>query len=288
MKRILVTGATGFIGNYVIQELLHYNYDVIATSASAIKARQASWFDRVAYKPFLFEEWNPTTNYYDFFNKPDHLIHLAWQGLPNYKDAFHIEINLPAHKAFLNNLVSNGLQDVTVTGTCLEYGMQEGCLRENLPAFPANPYAKAKDELRKFIGLLQDKYLFVFRWIRLFYMYGKGQNTKSLLSQLEQAIESGDQNFNMSGGEQIRDFLPVEKVAEYIVKIALQQKVTGIINCCSGKPISVKQLVEEYLEKNKKTIKLNLGYYPYPDYEPMHFWGDDTKLKTILHHERSN
>lgn len=285
MRRILVTGATGFIGNYVIQQLLHYKYNVIATSASEIKARQASWFDQVAYKPFLFEELNPTVNYYDFFDRPDHLIHLAWQGLPNYKDGFHMEINLPAHKTFLNNLISNGLRDITVTGTCLEYGMQEGCLSENLPVLPANPYAKAKDELRKFTELLQDTYLFVFRWIRLFYMYGKGQNSKSLLSQLEQAIANGDQAFNMSGGEQVRDFLPVEKVAEYIVKIALQQKVTGIINCCSGKPISVKQLVEEYLKKNKKKIKLNLGYYPYADYEPMHFWGDDTKLKTILHHE---
>ncbi len=86
----------------------------------------------------------------------------------------------------------------------------------------------------------------------------------------------------MSGGEQERDYLPVEKVAEYIVAVALQNDVNGIINCCSGKPIKIKELVTNYLKENNADIKLNRGYYPYPDYEPMSFWGDDTKLKQIL------
>ena len=85
----------------------------------------------------------------------------------------------------------------------------------------------------------------------------------------------------MSGGEQTRDFLPVDKVAEYIVTIAMQTKTTGIINCCSGVPVTVKQLVSNYLKTKNKSIKLNLGYYPYPDFEPMHFWGDNSKLKSI-------
>jgi dTDP-6-deoxy-L-talose 4-dehydrogenase (NAD+) len=113
-------------------------------------------------------------------------------------------------------------------------------------------------------------------------MYGKGQSPKSLFSQLDKAIEEGQETFNMSGGEQIRDYLPIEKVAEYIVRISLQNKVDGIINCCSGQPISVKELVKNYLAAKRKNIYLNLGYYPYPDYEPMRFWGDDKKLKTII------
>ena len=65
----------------------------------------------------------------------------------------------------------------------------------------------------------------------------------------------------------------------------MQDKVTGIINCCSGQPITVKQFVKNYLQRLNKKIYLNLGYYPYPDYEPMHFWGDDTKLKMIVTNE---
>jgi dTDP-6-deoxy-L-talose 4-dehydrogenase (NAD+) len=116
-------------------------------------------------------------------------------------------------------------------------------------------------------------------------MFGKGQNPNSILAQLENALKNKEAVFNMSGGEQLRDYLPVEKVAEYIVWIALQKTTEGIINCCSGSPVSIKQLVENHLHQKHTTIKLNLGYYPYPVYEPMAFWGDNKKLKSILNEQ---
>ena len=76
--------------------------------------------------------------------------------------------------------------------------------------------------------------------------------------------------------------MPVEAVAEYLVKIAMQNQVEGIINCCSGTPISIKALVENHLKTKKRNIQLNFGYYPYNQYEPMEFWGDNTKLKQAL------
>ena len=74
-------------------------------------------------------------NYFNFLKSPS-LIHLAWEGLPNYKAAFHVEENLPRHFPFLKNLIKNGLKDLTVTGTCFEYGMQEGSLQEDMEVFP--------------------------------------------------------------------------------------------------------------------------------------------------------
>jgi nucleoside-diphosphate-sugar epimerase len=288
MKKILVTGATGFIGGYVIDRLLSVgdaDYRIIATSAHREKAEASPWYHRVSYIPFDLEKMDPSVDLYAFFGEPDYMIHLAWEGLPNYKAAFHVEVNYPRHAAFLQNLVVHGLRDLTVTGTCLEYGMQEGCLEEDGATHPGNPYADAKDRLRLFLRDLQTAHPFALKWVRLFYMYGKGQSQNSLLSQLERALAEHAPAFNMSGGEQIRDYLPVEKIAEYIVAIALQQRVMGTINCCSGQPVTVKQLVEDYLERSGRKIPLNLGYYPYPDYEPMRFWGDNKKLKSILNHE---
>lgn len=285
MKKILVTGATGFIGNYVIKELLKLNVEVIATSASFNKASDFGWFSKVKYIPFNFEAFNATEDYYQFFKEPDALIHLAWEGLPNYKSSFHCDINLPRHLALLKNMIENGLRDITVTGTCFEYGIKEGCLNENMPSDPNNSYAFAKDNLRKQLQEFQKKNDFKLRWIRLFYMYGKGQNSNSLFSQLDKALANNDEMFNMSGGEQLRDYLPVETVAAYTVKIAMQNEVEGIINCCSGQPISIKQLVKKYLAESGKHIELNLGYYPYTDYEPMAFWGNNKKLKTIIEHD---
>ena len=116
-------------------------------------------------------------------------------------------------------------------------------------------------------------------------MYGKGQNPNSLLSQLDKSLNNNEEVFNMSGGEQTRDYLPVKKVAEYLVKISLQNKVTGIINCSSGQAVTIKQFVKNYLQEINKKISLNFRYYPYTDYEPMHLSGNNDKLKMILNNE---
>lgn len=277
---VLVTGASGFIGNYVVRELLKQGHQVIATSKNSEKASMYEWFSQVQYIPYDLNVVQE--NLFEFFREPDAVIHLAWEGLPNYKDLFHFERNLFANYRFLKNLLENGLKSLTVTGTCLEYGLQNGCLSEDIPTQPTTPYSLAKDTLRKFLEQLQRKYHFSFKWIRLFYIYGEGQSEKSLLSQIETAIRKEERKFNMSGGEQLRDYLSVEKAAEYIVKIAMQNKVHGIINCCSGVPVSIRKLVEDYLEEKQRSIRLNLGYYPYPDYEPLTFWGDINKLETIF------
>lgn len=283
--KTLVTGATGFIGNHVIRELIAKGVEVVATSSDEKKASAFPWYRDVTYHPLRFENLDPNNDYARYFGNPGRIIHLAWEGLPNYKSLFHLEENLFRHYFFLKNLARNGVQDMTVTGTCFEYGMQEGCLKEDLCTRPANPYGIAKDTLRKFLEQLAVEIPFDLKWVRLFYLYGSGQHPKSILSQLQRAIDENQPVFNMSEGNQQRDYLPVEKAAEYIVKIAMQKTVKGIINCCSGKPVTIKQLVQDFLNTTGQNIKLNPGYYPYPDYEPMNFWGDNKTLTSILNHE---
>ncbi|HJO93003.1 MAG TPA: NAD-dependent epimerase/dehydratase family protein [Victivallales bacterium] len=281
MQKILVTGATGFIGNYVVEELLKNGYDVIASGIEK-NIDKIHWKSDVRY--IQCDLSKKKENFYSYLSKPDILIHLAWKGLPNYNELFHFEENLFDSYRFIKNMISNGLNNLSVIGTCFEYGMQNDGLSENLPTFPVTAYALAKDTLRKFIEQLNTRINFNFKWIRLFYMYGKGQNKSSILSQLDTAIDNSEQIFNMSKGDQLRDYLPVEKVAEYIVKISLQKQITGIVNCCSGHPISIRSLVKNRIKIRKSPIKLNLGFYPYLKYEPMFFWGTDTKLQKILNH----
>lgn len=279
--KVLITGATGFIGNHVINEFLKYDFDIIATSRNIDKAKKMSWFDKVAYIQCDLNSSN--TDFYELFKKPNLLIHLAWEGLPNYNELFHIEKNLYSNYYFIKNMIENGLKKISVIGTCLEYGLKNGCINENTETSPVTSYGLAKDSLRKFVEELKKHYDFNYNWIRLFYIYGSEQKN-SIFSQLNTALRNNENVFNMSGGEQLRDYLPVEKVGEYIVKISIQDKINGIFNCCSGQPISIRKLIENYLQEKKQDILLNLGYYPYLSYEPFAFWGDNTKLKEVLAH----
>ena len=278
--KILVTGATGFIGRYLVSLLLQSGHDVTVIVRDIDRVKQFSWSEHVEI--IVADIHKAENRWLAKIGEQDALIHLAWPGLPNYQSLFHFEDTLPADYCFVKAMVELGIKQILVTGTCFEYGDQAGSLDESLSTIPNNPYALAKDSLRKFLQSLQQDYPFVLQWARLFYIYGEGQNPNSLLAQLNDAISSEQNMFNMSGGEQLRDYLPVEMVAQYLLELIACRNCDGVVNVCSGQPISVRTLAERYLAERNAQLTLNLGFHPYVDYEPMAFWGNQQKLKNWL------
>ncbi|MBL4761050.1 MAG: NAD-dependent epimerase/dehydratase family protein, partial [Mariprofundaceae bacterium] len=205
-----------------------------------------------------------------------------WGGLPNYWSTHHFSEELPNHYRFLENLIKTGLPTLVGVGTCFEYGMQSGPLSEDISISPDNCYGYAKASLLCQLNFLKRTHEFNFSWARLFYPYGSGQGPKSLLSQLKTAVGQGDSVFNMSGGEQLRDFIKVEDVASKLAILAQIEANCGVVNICSGKPTSVRGIVEQWCREFNWEIELNLGYYPYPNYEPMAFWGESKKWNQLV------
>lgn len=278
--KVLVTGATGFIGRHVVRALLKEGHAVLAFVRNPEKVRNHEWFEQVdvmCYDIHADQELSFNNTFL-----PEAVIHLAWPGLPNYSSLFHIENNLMADYRFIKSLVGLGISQITIAGTCLEYGMHSGSVSESCETNPTVPYAIAKDSLHKFLRSLQNEQPFTLQWARLFYMYGDGQGKSSLFSQLDAAIEQGAEEFNMSKGEQLRDYLPVEDVAKKLVGLMECTGANGTYNICSGTPVSIRRMVEDYIHQKSSEIKLNLGFYPYPDYEPMAFWGNSSKLDKLL------
>ncbi|HNV70941.1 MAG TPA: NAD-dependent epimerase/dehydratase family protein [Candidatus Ozemobacteraceae bacterium] len=280
MTRTLVTGATGFIGRHLVPQLLDAGQEVIACGTEPAEQLAFPWLKRVQYVSCDINE--PRDDWFERLHRPTRLVHLAWPGLPNYRELFHIEKNLPAAYAFIKSFVQDGVSDITVTGTCFEYGKQEGELSEDSPALPVTAYAMAKDALRRFLEVLRSHCPFSLKWVRLFYLYGEGQAAGSILAQLRSAIQKRESEFRMSGGEQLRDYLPVEIVAQYLSRIATAPNFSGIVNCCSGAPISIRRLVEQHVRAANSDIRLHLGYYPYSDYQPMAFWGSVKRLHSLF------
>lgn len=271
--RVAVTGASGFVGRHVLMELEKRGIQTVATSTAAgeranTPAGSARWL--------VLDLQHPPQNALAALGHPDVVIHLAWAGLPHYQSLHHMETELPAQYRFIRQLVGDGLQSLVTVGTCFEYGFQYGPLAANVQTRPNNAYGLAKDTLHRQLQLLKTQHPYSLTWARLFYMYGEGQPETSLLPLLKKAVAEGQAVFNMSQGEQLRDYLPVTEVAQRLVDLAIDPQDRGAVNVCSGAPISVRRLVENWIKENDWQIELNLGHFPYPDYEPMAFWGTDS------------
>ncbi|MFK3771186.1 NAD-dependent epimerase/dehydratase family protein [Pseudomonas sp. NPDC089406] len=278
--KVLVTGATGFVGRHLVAELLARGHQVRAVARRQEPAQALPWFDQVEFVSADIHD--PQLAVGALCEGIDALVHLAWPGLPNYQGLFHLEHNLMADYGFIRRVVEAGVSQVQVTGTCFEYGLQDGALSEALLCQPANPYGLAKHSLQQFLQSLARQLPFNLQWVRLFYLYGEGQNPNSLLAALDRAIDAGQACFDMSGGEQLRDFLPVQAVVANLAGLLELRDFTGVVNCCSGRPISVRNLVEAHIASRGAKIALNLGHYPYPAHEPMAFWGDARQLRALL------
>lgn len=275
--KIAVTGASGFIGTHVLRALRSTGAEVTAITRDPKRLSHADGINIVT-----LDMARPTKVPFDAMGRPDVLIHLAWGGLPNYESDTHLNLELPLQKAFLESCVASGLKRLFVAGTCLEYGMRSGELSEGLDAMPVTAYGAAKNTLRSDLGRLRENHDFELTWFRVFYLYGQRQAKTSLYSQLQAAISSGSSTFSMSPGDQVRDFLPVREAARCIVTLAMANTPGCLVNLCSGQPITVLEMVREWMRERGATLELNLGAHPYPSFEPHSFWGTREKLDRLL------
>ncbi len=277
--KIILSGANGFLGKRVFTQLNARGHTVIPMVRSIASLETLSSFDLENSEFILFDIEKDRPE--EIFIKADAFIHLAWGNLLKYNDNSHVEIYPQKHLELLVHFANLGIKNFTVTGTSLEYGLLEGELLESMLCEPVTQYGIGKLKLYNDFVKYCTKSEISFKWLRLFYMYAEDQRSESLLGQLAKAYMGGAKEFNMSSGDQIRDYLHADAVADAITKSCLQNKVQGIINVGSGKGISVLDVVNKYLSERNAYIKLNRGYYPYPTYEPFAFWANVDKLAML-------
>ena len=213
--------------------------------------------------------------------RPKKVILLSWPGLPNYEELFHVTRNLPACIELIEKLTSAGLERLVVAGTCYEYGLKNGPMKESDSTSPVNCYAIAKDALRRTIASRKITSDISWCWLRIFYPYGIGQNPKSLLPSLQRAIEEGDTNFAMGSGRQLRDFVPVEDIARQLLFLAVEPRAYGVYNGGSGYARSLREIVESRVQELNAEINLDLGIYPDRQDEPQAFWADMSRMNSF-------
>lgn len=274
MKKILVTGAAGYIGRHVVKQLINKNRQVIVTDLD-----MSCFGDEVKkVKIDLFDE-NP--DIYQEVGEPDVCIHLAWKDGFSHNSHAHME-NLSGHYKFIKNMLAGGLPQIVVMGSMHEVGYWEGAVKEDTPTNPQSYYGIAKNALREATQGLCKEYGAIYQWTRAYYILGDDLKNHSIFTKLIEAENKGQEYFPFTTGKNKFDFTDIDELANQIVETALQKDVTGVIECCSGKPMSLGEKVEEFIKQNNFKIKLKYGAFPDRPYDSPGIWGDNTKIKKII------
>ena len=275
--KVALTGGTGFIGQHVRKLLAKSEHDVLL-----VVREQAKIGELGANEKFVTADISEDRNdWFDYLGRPDVLLHLAWGGLPNYLDSYHVDVELPLQTKFLSRVISSGLTNLVVTGTCYEYGLTSGALVESQETNPNTPYGIAKDLLRKELFEIQLGQNFELTWARIFYPYGDGQSEMSIYSQLRAAMLNGDQQFKMGSGKQVLDFISVEKVASTLVSLTTRCAGVGLVNIGSGEPQSVLDFVKDQIRVLGAQLEPLVGALPDRNFESQAFWADASKLRSL-------
>lgn len=274
MKKVVVTGAGGYIGRHVVKKLCDKGYETIA-----VDVRKKDWDPRAEFCDIPI--FSGDKNIYEEMGKPDVCIHLAWRDGFVHNSPAHMG-DLSNHLIFLQNMIAGGLPLLTVMGTMHEVGYWEGAIDENTPCNPMSQYGIAKNAMRQSLLLTTKDSQCKLHWLRAYYITGDDLRGNNIFSKIAKAAQEGKKTFPFTTGKNKYDFIDIDDLAEMIVAASVQDKVNGIINVCSGKPVSLADRVEQFIRERHFDIQLKYGAYPDRKYDSPAEWGDNTKILEIM------
>lgn len=274
MKKVLLTGASGFIARNCLPFLIESGYDVYAIALDRIEGGHPGikWL-----QVNLLEEDRTEKVIADI--GATHLLHFAWYAEP--KKYWNSDENfkwLEASKSLLKSFYSGGGQRVVMAGTCAEYDWQYGrCVENTTPLLPATIYGKCKHSLQASLADFSSKNRLSSAWGRIFFLYGPNEHPARLVSSVIISILQEKPAF-CSHGNQIRDFLHVKDVASAFVGL-LNSDVRGAVNIASGEPIALKEIIRKIGEKLARPDLIRLGHIPSSKDEPPLLLADTRRLR---------
>lgn len=273
--KILVTGANGYIGRHVVATLLDRGCNVMACDVTTKDVDPRA--ERMDFNLFNL----PEGNILELFGKPDVCLHMAWRNGFVHNSPSHLE-DLSAHYSFITRIIGGGLKQLAVMGTMHEIGYWVGAIDENTPSNPSSMYGIAKDALRRATLLFADQHNCIVQWLRCYYILGDDKRNNSIFGKILKADEERKKLFPFTTGKNLYDFIDVDNLAELIASAVMQRDVVGIINCCTGKPMSLAERVETFIKEHNLSIKLDYGAFPDRPYDSPCVYGNPDKINRIL------
>jgi nucleoside-diphosphate-sugar epimerase len=260
-KRVLVTGATGFIGRHVLNPLVERGFEVHAVArqvpACGVNTRwhRADLLSAGAI-PRLIEAVQPT-----------HVLHLAWSAVPGHfwtspENLRWVQVSLE----LLCGFEAAGGHRIVVAGSCAEYeASDQDCDERETPLRPVTLYGTCKHAL----GLIQEHYAearLSASWGRVFHLYGPFEHPDRLVPSVITSLLDGRPAL-CTPGSQVRDFLYVQDAADAFAAL-VDSEVQGPVNIASGTPISVADVVRSIGAQLHAESHVRLGAREQPPNDP--------------------
>ncbi|MDC1027308.1 NAD(P)-dependent oxidoreductase [Candidatus Thioglobus sp.] len=275
--RILITGASGFIGLPLTQRLLREGHQILALSRTKIKVEKSiNW---------IISDLSSPTTYMDEVKsfKPEVLIHLAWQDIPDF--SFNKSIsNLNQSLTFLSYVISLGYcKKILVSGSCFELNKLTGECLESEKGSPKDNFTWSKHSLRLWLEIECKKQGITLGWMRIFYVYGPRQRSSSLVPTILINLKNGKLP-QIRTPNNSNDFLFIEDVVDAFSNATMFDFPSGIYNLGSGITTSILDIckIAEMMIQGTDTLSQKLKNDSIDTSEVVNFWASNFRTKKYL------
>jgi nucleoside-diphosphate-sugar epimerase len=273
MKRVLVTGISGFVGLHIVEPLLVRGFEVHGVSSTPRALSDAVTLHNVdLLAPGAAEKLVTLI-------EPTHFLHLAWVSNPgrammSLDNVRWVATSLELFRSF----VEAGGRRAVLVGSCAEYDWGHSELHETqTPLRPRSVYGAAKNALREVVEAVARQTDVSTAWARLFFLFGPHEPPGRLVSEIASGLVAGTMT-KTTEGRQERDFLHVADAADALARL-LDSTVSGSINVASGACVPVRRVIDVLGQLSGRPDLLAVGARPTSPDEPMRLAADIGRLR---------
>jgi len=258
VKKILITGGTGFVGRQIVRSLSKRNVEItlVVRSGKKNSVENIASVKKVITSQDIFVE-----NRHWWANACkgiDTVIHAAWYVKPvKYLESGKNIDCLIGSLELAQGAVCAKVSRFVGIGTCLEYNLSKSGVSIHTPLNPLSTYAASKVSLFTACSAYLRAQSIEFAWCRLFYLYGEGEDTRRLAPYVRDKVSKG-MKAEITGGNQIRDYMDVSQAGNKIAEIALSRKI-GAFNVCSGLATTIRAFAETIADEYGRRDLLSFG-----------------------------
>lgn len=272
--RVLLTGASGFIGRHVLSQLVAEGIETVVVGRRRPRGYEGDFIETDLFQTNVWAESIQAAG-------ASHLIHLAWyaehgQYWASNLNLRWVEVSVRLVEAFC----AAGGRKVVAAGTCAEYDWDFGfCREDSTPLNPLTLYGTSKDATRRLLAAVCTSYQTQFAWARIFLPYGDGEDRRRLIPSLVEVFQGKRPPFGVNATS-YRDFLHVKDVANGLTRLLLSDS-EGSYNIASGRPTQIAEVVRLIAQVFQCDPHVVLDLSTERAGEPEMIVGDNRRLKAL-------